>query len=83
MAEIKLTESFTEEVEAFRSAGEEIDAASVLSVSNREFSLPTINAYQERLRKIWHVIVAFKMLTKKDAADMDALAARLKIADKT
>lgn len=83
MAEIKLNESFTTEVAAFRAAGEALDTVNVNSVSAGDISLPTVDAYQDRLFKIWKVIFKFELLTKKDAADMDALAASLKAADIT
>ena len=84
MAEIKLNDSFTAEVDAFRASGESLDTVNVYSVvSVGELSLPTVNAYQERLAKIWKLMLQFSVLKKKDAADMDALAATLKAADKT
>ena len=46
-----------------------------------EHSLPTADAYQDRLFKIRNIMLLFGILVKKDAKDMDDLAARLKAAD--
>lgn len=81
MAEIKLNDSFKAEVEAFRASGVELDNVNAYSVSTTELSLPTVDAYQERLSKICKLCFEFSVLKKKDAADMDDLAARLKAAD--
>lgn len=81
MAEIKLNEGFAAEVEAFRSAGEAINKVVLDSVSAEGISLPTVEAYQDRLYRIWRIMLKFCFLTKKDAADMDKLAATLKAAD--
>lgn len=81
MAEIKLNDGFTAEVEAFRSSGEAIDTVSINSISTGDISLPTVEAYQERLFRIWRVMFKFYILTRKDAADMDKLTATLKAAD--
>ena len=81
MAKIKLNEGFAAEVEAFRSAGEAINKVVLDSVSTGDISLPTVEAYQDRLYRIWRVMLKFYFLTKKDAADMDKLAATLKAAD--
>lgn len=81
MAEIKLNEGFAAEVEAFRTAGAAIDTLSINSISTGELSLPTIDAYQDRLFKIRTLIIKFEALTRKDAKDMDELAASLKAAD--
>lgn len=81
MAEIKLNDSFSAEVDAFRSAGNGFDAVSVNSVSADGLSLPTVDAYQDRLFKIRNLIIKLKLLTRKDAGDMDALAAMLKATD--
>lgn len=83
MAEIKLNEGFKAEVDAFRSAGEAINTVGLDSISAEGISLPTVEAYQDRLYKIWRVMLKFYFLTKKDAADMDKLAATLKAADTT
>ena len=81
MAEIKLNEGFTAEVDAFRSAAGGLDAVSVSSVSTGGLSLPTVDAYQERLFKIRTLMIKLELLIKKDAGDMDALAAMLKATD--
>ena len=81
MAEIKLNEGFTAEVDAFRSAAGGLDTVSVSSVSAGGLSLPTVDAYQERLFKIRTLMIKLELLIKKDAGDMDALAAMLKATD--
>lgn len=81
MAEIKLNEGFTAEVEAFRDSGERLNTSGVNSVSAEGLTLPTVDAYQDRLFGIWKVMFLFQLLTKKDAKDMDALAERLRAAD--
>lgn len=81
MAEIKLNDSFSEQVEAFRASGGNLDKVSINSISSGELSLPTVDAYQERLFRIRTLIIKFELLTKKDASDMDALATCLKTAD--
>lgn len=80
MAEIKLNEGFSSEVEAFRASGEKL-SASASSIPTGELSLPTVDAYQDRFHSIWQIMIKFWALTKKDAADMDALAEKLKAAD--
>lgn len=81
MAKIKLNDSFAEEVDVFRSAGATLEPISVSGISAEDVSLPTVKAYQDRLYDIWGVMRKFYLLTKKDAADMDKLAATLKAAD--
>ncbi len=81
MAEIKLNEGFAAEVDAFRSSGAGLDAVSVNSVSAGGLSLPTVDAYQDRLFKIRTLMIKIELLVKKDAGDMDALAAMLKATD--
>ena len=81
MAEIKLNDSFSEEVNAFRAAGEGINTDGMSSVSAGELSLPTVEEYKNRIHKIWGLMIRFQCLVKKDADDMDALAAALKAAD--
>jgi len=82
MPVIKLNDGFLSQVEDFRASGKELDTVSVNSISTGDLSLPTIDAYQERLFNVWKVMFKFMYLTKKDAEDMDALAARLNAADK-
>ena len=81
MAEIKLNDSFSAEVDAFRSAGGELDAVDVYAFSAGDLSLPTVDAYQERLFRIRDLIIKLEALTEKDAGDMDALAAMLRATD--
>lgn len=81
MTEIKLTDSFSSEVAAFRASAEDLDSASLISISKGNLSLPTADAYMERLNEIWKMMIRFNLLVKKDADDMDALAAKLKAAD--
>ncbi len=81
MAEIKLNDSFTSEVNSFRLAGEAIDTKAINSISVDGLSLPTVSEYQDRLWRILKVIHQFKHLVDKDASDMDALAASLRAAD--
>lgn len=81
MAEIKLNDSFEAEVQAFRATGEDLDSVNVGEISTSGLSLPTVNAYQERLYRIRVLVGYFMLLTKKDAKDMDELALRLKTAD--
>ena len=81
MAEILLNDGFTTQVEAFRASGEELDIVSINSISAGDLSLPTVDAFQKRLFKIRTVMIKFELLIKKDATDMDALAAKLKTAD--
>lgn len=81
MAEIKLNDSFTAEVSAFRASGDQLDQVSVNSVSVGDLSLPTVDAYQDRLFKIRTLMIKFQLLTQKDANDMDALAYSLRATD--
>ena len=81
MAEIKLTTAFTAEVDSFRSAGARLSEVNTYSTSKGELSLPTVDAYLERLHQIELTVLCLKLLTGKDAKDMDALAARLTQAD--
>ena len=81
MAEIKLNDSFSAEVDAFRSAGGGLGAVDVYAVSAGDLSLPTVDAYQERLFRIRDLIIKLKALTEKDAGDMDALATMLRATD--
>ena len=81
MAEIKLNDGFAAEVDAFRAPGAEFNTVSINSISAGGLSLPTVEAYQNRLFEIWKLMVKFEVLTNKDAKDMDALAASLKAAD--
>ena len=52
MTEIKLTDSFSSEVAAFRASAEDLDSASLISISKGNLSLPTADAYMERLNEI-------------------------------
>ena len=81
MAEIKLNDSFTAEVDAFRSAAAGLDAGSISAAGAGGLSLPTVDAYQERLYRIQSLMFRLERLVRKDAADMDALAAKLKATD--
>lgn len=81
MAEIKLNDNFMVEVNAFRASGEALDQESGSSVSTDYLSLPTVDAYQERLHRIWTLMIKFRLLTQKDAKDMDALATSLRTTD--
>ena len=81
MAEIKLNNSFTDEVNAFRASGGQLDQVSANAASGGSLSLPTVDAYQNRLSKIRMLMVKFRLLTEKDAKDMDALAASLRTTD--
>ena len=84
MAEIKLNEGFMGEVEEFRSSGERLSNSVVINtISTGDLSLPTVDAYQERLFRIRNTIVKLHVLVNKDAKDMEAIAARLKKADNT
>lgn len=83
MAEIKLNDSFAAQVNAFRASGGDLDKVSINSISSGDLSLKTVDAYHERLYKIRNVMIKFELLTKKDAADMDALASRLRAADQS
>ena len=81
MAEIKLNDNFTSEVEAFRASAAALTAVKASDVAADGLSLPTVEAYQGYLKRIWIVINRFSLLLEKDAKDMDALAASLKAAD--
>ena len=81
MAEIKLNETFTAEVEAFRAAGAELDAVKTYTISSGGLSLPAVSAFQECLSSIGLAMFQFALLVEKDAKDMDALAAKLRAAD--
>lgn len=81
MAEIKLNNNFIAEVSDFRASGEQLDQVSVNSISVGELSLPTVDAYQDRLFKIRKLMIKFQLLTQKDAKDMAALADSLRTAD--
>ena len=81
MAEIKLNENFAAQVDAFRTSAAGLDKVVVNSVSADGLSLPTVDAFQDRLFKLRLLMVEFEQLTKKDAKDMDDLAAKLKAAD--
>ena len=85
MAVIKCNDTFLREVDELRDSGikleEAIKKASVFGIRADEVSLPTVDAYQERLIKIWKVIYRLRILVEKDAQDIDALAGALKAAD--
>ena len=81
MAEIKLNEGFTAEVSAFRESADQLDVVSVSSVSTGGLSLPTVDAYQDRLLRIKTLMIKFQALVQKDAKDMDALANSLRTTD--
>ncbi len=81
MAIIKLNDSFANEVKDFRDAGEALDTENIYKITKGELSLPTVDAYLERLNKIWKVMIKLKFLVNKDAADIDALAGNLRTAD--
>lgn len=84
MAEIKLNDSFNEEVEAFRTSGEEISKlyAETYTAMDSQLKLPTVDEYQKRFRLIGLSLSAyFSTLIKKDAESMDKLAATLKATD--
>lgn len=81
MAKIKLNDKFAAEVEEFRSSAVALDSSSFTSINVGNLSLPTVDAYQDRLYKIRKLLIRFELLIKKDAKDMDELAAMLKAAD--
>ena len=81
MAEIKLNDSFSSEVNAFRAAGGEMDAVKTYKISSSGLSLPAVDAYQTCLTSIGSAMFMFGHMAEKDAADMDALAAKLRAAD--
>ena len=81
MAEIKLNDNFATEVNAFRSAGAELDTVKTYQISSSGLSLPAVSAFQDCLHNIGSAMYLFKLLTEKDAKDMEALAAKLKAAD--
>ena len=82
MAEIKLNQSFTDEVEAFRTSSLDIQELVLVNpISAGDLSLETVNAYQDRLHRIRGIMLQFRLLTQKDAKDMDDLATKLNAAD--
>lgn len=81
MANILLNDLFSLEVATFRGSAKGLDAPSYFSASTGDLSLPTIDAYKERLNRIWRIMVWTGAVVKKDADDMDAIAAKLKAAD--
>ena len=81
MAVVRLTSDFAGEVSAFRAAGDEIDAYGVSEPSASDLSLPTVKAYDKRMFEIRKIMTAFRLLTIKDAKEMDELAASLTAAD--
>ncbi len=81
MAHILLNDLFSLQVAAFRASAKGLDAASYFSASKEGLSLPTVDAYQERISRIWRIMVWSSALIKKDADDMDALADKLRAAD--
>ncbi len=81
MAEILLNDAFLTEVDAFRASGSELTTVDTGSVSTGDLSLPTVDAYQDRLARIGKLMLSFQKLTAKDARDMDSIAAKLKAAD--
>lgn len=81
MAEIKLNDNFAAEVSAFRASGDQLDLVSINSIHVDDLSLPTVEAYQDRLFKIRTLIIKFQLLTQKDANDMDELANSLRETD--
>ncbi len=81
MAQIFLTDLFSLQVNAFRNSAKNLDAPSYFSISEEGLSLPTADAYHERISRIWRLIVWSGAVIKKDADDMDALADKLKSAD--
>lgn len=81
MAEIKLNDNFRAEVNAFRAAGGEIEQMSVNAISLGDLSLPTVDAYLNRVHEIEMVLFIIQLLIEKDAKDMDALAESLRATD--
>lgn len=81
MVEIKLNNGFLTEIDAFRTAGSNLQEINAVSISDAGISLPTIRGYMQRLSQIQEVVSLFGALVKKDATDMDKLAATLKAAD--
>lgn len=81
MAEIKLNDNFAAEVNAFRSAGAELDTVKTYQISSGGLDLPAVRAFQACIHDIEMAMFLFGHLAKKDAADMDALAAKLRAAD--
>ena len=81
MAEIKLNETFTQEVSAFRTSGQTLTQVDVNTSSMGEISLETVNAYHDRIFQIRGLMTRFQKLTEKDAKDMDALASALRVTD--
>ena len=81
MAEIKLNDSFTAEVNSFRATGAELDTVKTYEISSGGLSLPAVSAFQDCIYTIGQIMFLLALLVKKDAKDMDALAAKLKAAD--
>ncbi len=81
MANILLNDLFSLEVAAFRASAKGLDASSYFSASTEGITLPTVDAYQERFFRIWRIMAWTEAVIKKDADDMDGLAAKLKAAD--
>lgn len=83
MAEIKLNDSFFDEVKAFGDSGMLVKDVDLQAPSaDRSNSLPTIQEYRGRLGRIGKIVFTFGLLVEKDAADFDNLAKALKTADK-
>lgn len=81
MAQILLTDLFSLQVKAFRASANDLDAPSYFSINEEGLSLPTVDAYHERISRIWRIMVWSGAVIKKDADDLDALADRLRAAD--
>ena len=82
MAEIKLNDDFMTELAEFKASADELnrDEYSKARVSE-ELSLPVVDAYRERITKLWEQVFRFKLLVEKDAADIKALTERLQTVD--
>ena len=82
MSEIKLNDAFQHEVAAFMCAGEGLNKDfSFGDLRFADLSLTTVDAYFERMEKLFRLVGLYANLVGKDVKDMNELAAQLKAAD--
>ena len=83
MAEIKLTEGYDAQIAALRSAGNTLAVSSAAPVSTGGLSLTTAEKYVEQNARIAALLAEYRNLVLKDAADLQAMAARFRETDQS
>ncbi len=82
MPEIKLNDAFQREVTALKSAGAGLNNTFESGdYDSAELSLITVDAYKERMLKLFRLVRLYSNLVEKDASDIEGLVAQLKAAD--